>query len=382
MTMIQWLLLVYPLLLFGVLLLGVKKAKKGEFHEDFLSLDVSKGLQGFAALGIILHHTTQSICNVGTPNPFKYQGMISIFNDYGVAFTAIFFFFSGYGLYTSLKEKPDYLKHFFRNRLSTILVPFYVITIIFFIFNLIFGMKPTLPEALTYLLGLILLNNNLWYIVEIAVLYIVFYIIFKLIKNKDIALVVMGIFVVLLITMSLLLGHDYKTASGGLWFHGEWWFNTTFTFFVGMLIARFKEPVICAIKKCYFVILPISIIFFFVMYKVAKMVMEDFGYYCEGPGYPGYQEKLYSLLAQWPFALSFVLMLLLISMKFQFKNKLLSFIGKIAIELYMIHRLFILVFDVLIPNEVLFIGAVYVASIIVAYLLHIMDGKIIKLIKK
>lgn len=91
-----------------VLVLGCKIAKKGEFHEDFMEYSVVKGLQGFAALGVILHHVTQEVTQYGR----YYKGVINVFVDAGVLFTGLFFFFSGYGLIVSLKNKENYLNGF------------------------------------------------------------------------------------------------------------------------------------------------------------------------------------------------------------------------------------------------------------------------------
>lgn len=95
----------------------------------------------------------------------------------------------------------------------------------------------------------------------------------------------------------------------------------------------------------------------------------------------GYQEKLFTLIAQWPFAMSFVIMLLLISMKLQFKNKVMSFVGKIALELYMIHALFIILCREWFANDILFVACTYAFSIATAIILHYLDGKIVKMFK-
>ena len=56
---------IYLLIFAFILFLGVKIAPKGNFNEDFLSLKVSKGIQGFWAVCIIAHHFVQ---------PFVYSG--------------------------------------------------------------------------------------------------------------------------------------------------------------------------------------------------------------------------------------------------------------------------------------------------------------------
>ena len=370
----------YVLLLLGVLILGMKKAKKGEFHEDFLSLDVTKGLQGFAAVGIMLHHLVQDITDFGD----IIKGYITLFNFFGVLFTAVFFFCSGYGLYTSLQKKPDYLHHFFRKRLTSILVPFYTANTIFFLFSL-----PSLPdnttalEYIAYITGFIMLNSNLWFIVEIAFLYIAFYLIFKYIKNEKAALISMAAFIFVLVGLTLLNGHDYTSISGGLWFKGEWWYNTTWTFFLGIMVSRFQKPIIDTIKKHYPIWLVGSIILHLVMLPVSCLLIDMFGYYCESENYPGYLEKLFSMIGQFLYAETFVIMLLIITMKLQFKNRILSFLGKISIELYLIHRMYIILFsDIIgIQSDFLFFFCVYACAIVTAVILHFLDGKIISAIK-
>lgn len=102
---------IYLVVLLFVLVWGCKKAEKDTFHEDFLSYPVVKGLQGFAALSVVLHHVTQDVTQYGSIN----KGIINVFVDAGVLFTGLFFFCSGYGLIASLKSKEDYLTGFLKN---------------------------------------------------------------------------------------------------------------------------------------------------------------------------------------------------------------------------------------------------------------------------
>ena len=105
-----------------ILLLGAQMKGKGFWHEDALSLPVSKGLLGFCAVGIMLHHMSQTIYFAGEDT-----GILMFMVDIGVCFVGVFFFFSGYGLYSSLRDKPDYLKGFLKRRLPVIVIPFYKI---------------------------------------------------------------------------------------------------------------------------------------------------------------------------------------------------------------------------------------------------------------
>ena len=45
-----------------LLLWGAKFSKKGQFNDEFLSLDQTKAFQGFLAVCIMLHHIAQKTC--------------------------------------------------------------------------------------------------------------------------------------------------------------------------------------------------------------------------------------------------------------------------------------------------------------------------------
>ena len=56
-------------------------------------------------------------------------------------------------------------------------------------------------------------------------------------------------------------------------------------------------------------------------------------------------------------------------------NKILDFLGSIALELYLLHNLFLLYMPV--SNRIGYILACYAASIVLATVLHLVDQKLI-----
>ena len=369
---------IYLAILLLLLFAGAKTTGKGKFFDNFLDLDITKCLQGFAAVAIMLHHLTQKVTQYGQYD----KGAIGIMNDCGVLLTGLFFFFSGYGLYISFSAKEDYLKGFIRKRLPVVLIPFYSTNTIFVLISLLLGYEMTVGEFFLYISGLVLLNSQMWYIVEIVVLYLAFFIIFKTIKKQNAAFAAMAVFILILTTISLLLGHDYKYACGGAWFKGEWWYNSTWLFFVGMLIARYRTTVIAFARKYYAVLLPLGILLFAAMHHATLYMLRNVGYWKEYEGYPGYKEKFLTCLVQTHTAIIFVLVLLLLTMKLQFNNRILKFLGKIAIELYLIHNIFILYLIDEIKNDFLLYLCVYTGGIILATGIHFMDQWLIKKICK
>lgn len=372
----------YMAVLVAVLAWGCKMAKKGEFHEDFLSYPIVKGVQGFVALAVILHHVTQEVTQYGRYD----KGAINVFVDAGVLFTGLFFFCSGYGLIVSMKGKEDYLQGFLRKRLPAVLVPFYVCNFLFILVSFLveFFMGNQVPplELLLYLSGIVMWNDQMWFIVELAVLYILFYFSFRKRKSDAAGLIKIALFILLMNVVSLLLGHDGLPGTKGLWFFGEWWYNTTWLFFIGMAVAMYYEKVVGFVKKHYKWLLPVGIVLFVALHIATTWMLSHVGYWMEYPGHRGYWEKLATFLVQCPMVIVFDLTFILLSMKVQFKNKVLSFLGVIALEMYLLQNIFITKLTHVIDNDLLFFTAVYGATIVLAFFVHKLDTWLIGCLKK
>jgi len=332
--MADWLLLIFPIGIMVVLLFRAKISKKGEFSEEAWSLGQAKAMQAFAALMIILHHSVQTITDYGA-DP---KGPITIWNSLGILFTSIFFFFSGFGLYKSYKTKEGYLDNFFRKRMPKILVPFMVTNIIY-LCSVSYGRIYETRHVFTSLFGVTLLNNNAWFIVELIILYIAFYFCFKKSKTERSALVKLTIFTVLLVLLGLFLCHDTSTINGH-WFMGEWWYDTTLIFILGIFIAKYEERAKRIMTEKYKILLPLVTVLFIGWFILEEFVLYNFGYYQEWKYHPGYPEKFITLAVQIVLCVIFILLIRLINLKISFKNKMLTFLGGISLELYLIHGIF------------------------------------------
>lgn len=362
----DYLLLIFPLALMFILFFRAKVAPKGSFNEDAWSLDQSKKLQGIAALLIILHHMVQSVTEYAKIN----KGPITAFCSFGILFTSIFFFFSGYGLYKSYLTKENYLDNFIVKRFPKILVPFLVTNIIYLFTNST-DRVTNVFQITTSIFGFTLLNTNAWFIVEILILYLSFYFIFSKVKDDNRAFKFMTIFTVLLILFSLLLCHDY-TDINGHWFQGEWWYNTTFLFICGMYVAKNESIIREKLTASYKKILPICTAILILFYFFEEFVLANVGYYQEWKHHPGYESKLLSLICQIILCMIFMLFVLLVNMKVSVGNKLLKFLGGISLEMYLIHDIFR--WGILNPErmpDIEYFALVIVFTIPLAYLLKL-----------
>ena len=367
-------------LLIAILIAGAKVSKRHEWQEKPLGLDTSKAIQGFAAVAIILHHLSQDLLD--RAGPFEFL------SECGVIFVGIFFFFSGYGLYTSLKTKENYLKGFLKKRLITILIPFYSCIAVFTVASCICGAKYKPLELLSILSGWSLINTHMWYIVEIAILYLAFFIIYRLIKNRTIATVVMSIFVILMMAGSLYLCHG-EDFSCSYWFMGEWWFNSTFLFIIGIIVSKHSELLTKIARKAYIVLVPVFGVLTVLFYKQTIYALHTYSYWSEIPGVdPAYKDKLRCLVFQLPFIICFVTFVLLVMLKVRFGNPVLKFLGAISLELYLIHNLFLTglkdgtIFRVTSPSMYIIltilmaIGAATIISGTDKYIISLITGKL------
>ena len=121
--------------------------------------------------------------------------------------SAIFFFFSGYGLLTSYLQKEDYLNKFLQKRLPKVLIPFWIVNLILVAISIFgYGDRKSTGIVLREIFGLRLINSNGWFIVEIILFYLAFFILFSLIKKKDIALGILCVFVLFVIRFAFFSG--------------------------------------------------------------------------------------------------------------------------------------------------------------------------------
>jgi len=363
--MVNYLLLLFPAIIFVILFAEASFNKKNEYNESAWNLSQAKCLQAFAALMIILHHCVQTI----TDYDHDYKGPITEWNSFGILFTSIFFFFSGYGLYISYITKDNYLKGFLSKHLPKLLIPFIITNILYLVILSVERISSPL-DIFTSIFGLTLINTNAWFLVELIFLYIAFYLCFSKAENDKKGFIYLAIVTVILVLFSMLLCHDNSQINGH-WFMGEWWYNTSLIFLMGILIAKNEKTIISFIKEKYSLLLPLSIVLCVGWYYVEEFVLDTWGYYEEYRWHPGYPEKLISLLSQTILCALYIFTLLIINLKIEFKNKVLSFLGKICFEIYLIHDIFRqLIYNKEKMPDAEYIGLVYLFTIIAAFLLY------------
>lgn len=333
----------YPLLIL-LILPGCKWFKKGSWNEEALSLSQSKALQGFCSVCVMLHHIGQKTCAPWLPSEVITPGL-ECFVSIGYLLVSVFLFFSGFGLYKSYQDKPDYLQGYFGRRC------FHPILVLLLTTLAMVAVRSRLGEKVSFsgpfhLTGPVMLNGYSWFVYTLLIFYVLFYLAFKYFKSKKSA------------TLCVLIGVFLYIFFCDWWMYGTWWYNSSLSFAVGILFARYETRLIQNMRKYYMLYLPAA--------SACTCVFFALGYHTQ------------NAFVQMSASCTFVILLLLLNMKLKIGNKLLTILGNITLEFYLLHGIFLQIFGynetvsnpLQIKNVTLLVLVVFLCTFITAYPIH------------
>ncbi|MBO4926867.1 MAG: acyltransferase [Clostridiales bacterium] len=338
----------FMLLIWG----GSNKFGKKEFHEDYNDLEVMKSLRGFAAIGVILHHISQE-------QAFQSRKALTPFVNAGAFFVAIFFFCSGYGLLRSLDTKENYLKGFIKNRIvKSLMLPFYVNVILYAIYQY-FLVRVKWPAAqwICNFSGLTMMNAYAWFPIVLAFLYLFFYLIFRFVKVRPIAFILMAAVIIVMGIGFCYNGHfawwhgekgwwmDWMHPNTiwwreqkVLWFSGEWWVNSSIAFLTGLIFANYEKAIVAWFRKLYALKFHILLLLTYLAYQLSEYGQAHFGYWTEfGDGLPGISTKMKTYFCQLPVFAILGLLVILFMLKYHVSNPVTRFFGDVSLHVYLMN---------------------------------------------
>lgn len=290
-----------------------------KFNLDNLSRENTNSMKGLFAVSIIFCHLSE----------LPYVESFYFFRGTGSLAVSMFFFLSGYGLMCSYEKNG--LNNFFKKRISTVLIPFLFVQLFSFIlFYYLPGVQGLTEE--TYCIKNLLLKFiktgrtltvNAWYVYEILLMYLEFWLAFKIgSKNKKAGTILIVVFT--LLTTVFFGVFTYKT---------EWlqvWAYTLPAFAYGIICQGSRRKKIeSRLQKNYYAKLLIFIILTVLLFYSYKLFDKIDILQAHNINSTFLSRYLTS-----PF---FVTTVLLVSMKFKAKNVLLDKLGNISYELYLYH---------------------------------------------
>jgi len=294
------------------LIIIIYKIKFTKDNKEYLSLKTCNSIRGILAIIVLFHHIAQR-----TTSGFLFQE----FGNLGFMPVSLFFFFSGYGLMKKYISDENYKEGFIKKRIPTLLIPYIIVIILYWIMYACYGHSYTINEMLEILSRGYIIASASWYIVDIIILYFIFFLSMKLLNKKyNLIILINLIFSILLMIILKNIG----------W--GEYWYNTIIVSTLGMFWAYKEESIIRFLNKSYFITLPMFIALFLILYLNKNLFVRLLNF--------EYASVIITLII----GILFSIIMIMFSKKVIIGNKILDFIGKISLEVYLLQGIFAYIF--------------------------------------
>lgn len=287
-----------------LLILCLYGIKYKTFHEDYMSKQSTNAIKGIFAMIILFSHMRGYL---SLSDRWFDKVYVDILNYIGQAMVAMYLFYSGYGIMESLKSKPDYGNNFFKNRIIKTLFNFDVAVFLYVISSFLLNKTFSTIQYLTCWIGWESVGNSNWFIFVILVLYLIVYVDILLYKRYHFKLKQLYVCTIVLcvgLYLFLRLTRD-----------GAWWYNTIFTFPLGMLFSNYRKRIEILVRNKYY-------IYLFGFFTILCVV-----HYLSGVDTLGV------------YTCGFSLLIVLLSIRIKINNKILQWLGINAFSIYILQRL-------------------------------------------
>jgi hypothetical protein len=338
-----------------------------------------KEIQGALAVFIIFHQTVIALDADG-----KDSGDLRFFYYYGILAVAFFFFSSGFGLLKRWMTDENYIKGFMRRRIFTVLVPFFICNYIYLtdalLNNIASRMHFGFGEVICSFFGIFLINNEMWFAVEIMILYIAFRLVFAKVKKPLTGIIIMTFVVLAMMTIGLFSGHS-DTGVMSYWFKGEWWYNTLLMFPLGMLYAYKEDRINRVVKRAFVAVLLGSAVLFVILDHIHKNLISRSIYWTEYANSANpILDKLLGLGEETLLEIVFMILVLTIMSRVKIGNPVIKFFGKISLEIIMLNYLVIekLYFLYTMYGIGVYLAAVTAGTIVLASVVYLVKNIVLE----
>lgn len=334
-----------------VCLHGAKPAKPllHTIHPDYLSTQEGKCLRGVLSVVIVLHHLAQK--NMGLV-------LFPVFAKIGYLATSVFFFLSGYGLMTQYMHRENYSRCFLRRRFPAVFVPYLLAILLCWAVYPLLGTPWTFRDILQGFREGTPIVTGSWYIICILLFYIAFRLLMWLCGKRYLLMLPGGlVFCGVYIFFCRRMGY------------GSWWYNTVPILVMGMAWALFQEKIDGFFTRHSAVAVP-GLFFVFLLTYGGKILLNPYII----------SDGLHIALT-WITTALFDCCVLILLMQVRLDSPVLRLLGEVSMETYLCHYLCLMLLRspvVYIQNDCLFILAVLVISVGMAWVFHRVNGAILR----
>lgn len=324
-------------LIFALLLLwGVKFNKLSEpINGDYFSVANCLHLRGALSIVVVFNHL--SLSGVG-------GSIFSAFSHVGFLAVAVFFFISGYGLVKSYGSKTVCVDGFLKKRTTKLLIPYLIVVLLYWLLYLIIDTPYSVKEMLLSFVNGDPIAKHSWYIIVSILLYAAFWLAAKLFNGNCKCVIASEFAIALAITLAANAA-DYPHC----------WYISNFALPLGMVYAVYEKNILAWFNEAK-------------RYTISFAALSLLLGSCFASLPITHSDVLYNVAS-----ILFSLLVAVLFMKVRIGNPVLGFLGRISLELYLIHGAMILLLRselVYIGNDVLFVLAVLLSSVLAALLLN------------
>lgn len=292
-----------------VALIGIKFNKINDINDEAMSHDRTLMINGFFVALVLFSHFNSYVTYI---NQFD-QIYLKIFLKIGQLMVTTFLFYSGYGIFESIKNKPNYIDHFLKKRFLKVFIPFALAIVVYMILNLIMGNSYSIYQYLLSFTGWESIGNSNWFMFAVFCMYLATFVSFKIFKKDKLSAILLN-FILSLIYIILV-----KRFKGF-----DWWYNTILCYNFGMLFSYYKKTIIDFLKNKWHYVL--SLCFLVILFMLSYDYRDNF--------------FVYEITA-----ISFVIIVVLLSLKVKIGNKFLLWLGKNTFNIYILQRIGYIIFD-------------------------------------
>lgn len=224
------------------------------YQDDFLSIKSSTAIKGVFAFLILFSHARGYLTLSGS----WINSIYCAFQDHlGQLIVAMFFFYSGFGIWESFRSKKGYEQSFFRKRILKILLHFDIAIAFYVLVQLLIPITYSPRQYLFCWIGWEDVGNSNWFVFVILCLYLIalisMYLQRRLHRGGIIASIVLS--AALWVSLRIVAEKD------------SWWVDTIAAFPMGMIASTQKDQLLLLLRRNripYLLTIALLILFIFV----------------------------------------------------------------------------------------------------------------------
>lgn len=226
--------MILPLLLTITLLFVAVKPSKDVLLRSYCSVSQTQTIKGFFVIIVFFSH----FCSYVSLDTWYDSAMQKCCGYLGQLMVAPFLFYSGYGIFESVKKKgPNYIAQFPKKRILKVLLHFDLAVFLFLALDVLIERLVALCQFALSLIAWESIGNSAWFVFAILCAYVFAYVGLRFFKNNlKCSLVVITVLMLLYIVIMCC-------------FKPEYWYDTILAFPLGCTLSLFKENINLFVSK-------------------------------------------------------------------------------------------------------------------------------------